>query len=45
MFRIARELYTVLGLHRRTIPVILAKHCIKLSDDGFLVIRNMLEQF
>jgi hypothetical protein len=25
--------------------VILAKHCIKLPDDGSLVIRNMLEQF
>jgi len=29
----------------RTINVILAKHCIKLPDDGSLVIRNMLEQF
>jgi len=29
----------------RTITVILAKHCIKLPDDGSLVIRNMLEQF
>jgi len=29
----------------RTITVILAKHCIELPDDGFLVIRNMLEQF
>jgi hypothetical protein len=28
--------------HDRTIIVILAKHCIKLSDDGSLVIRNML---
>ena len=28
----------------RTITVILAKHCIKLPDDGSLVIRNMLEQ-
>ena len=28
-----------------TITVILAKHCIKLPYDGFLVIRNMLEQF
>jgi len=27
------------------ITVILAKHCIRLSDDGSLVIRNMLEQF
>ena len=32
------------GQHR-TITVILAKHCIKLPDDGSLVIRNMLEQF
>ena len=29
----------------RTITVILAKHGIKLPDDGSLVIRNMLEQF
>ena len=29
----------------RTITVILAKHCIKLPDDGSLVIRNMLEHF
>ena len=29
----------------RTITVILAKHCIKLPDNGSLVIRNMLEQF
>jgi len=29
----------------KTITVILAKHCIKLPDDGSLVIRNMLEQF
>ena len=29
----------------RTITVILAKHCIKLPDDGSLVIRNMLEKF
>ena len=28
-----------------TIIVILAKNCIKLPDDGSLVIRNMLEQF
>ena len=28
--------------HDRTITVILAKHCIKLPDDGSLVIRNML---
>ena len=31
--------------HDRTITAILAKHCIKLPDDGSLVIRNMLEQF
>ena len=29
----------------KTITVMLAKHRIKLSDDGSLVIRNMLEQF
>ena len=29
----------------RTITVILAKHCIKLPDDGSLAIQNMLEQF
>ena len=29
----------------RTITVILAKHCIKLPDDGSLVIRNILEKF
>ena len=29
----------------RAIIVILAKHCIKLPDDGSLVIRNMLEHF
>jgi len=29
----------------RTVTVILAKYCIKLPDDGSLVIRNMLEQF
>jgi hypothetical protein len=31
--------------HDGTITVILAKHCIRLPDDGSLVIRNMLEQF
>ena len=30
-------------LHYTT--VILAKHCIKLPDDGSLVIRNMLKQY
>jgi len=29
----------------RTITVILAKHYMKLPDDGSLVIRNKLEQF
>jgi len=29
----------------RTINVILAKHCIKVPDDGSLVIRNMFEHF
>ena len=37
--------YVHINGHDRTITVILAKHCIKLPDDGFLVIRNMLEQF
>jgi len=36
--------YAVNG-HDRTIIVILDKHCIKLPDDGSLVIRNMSEQF
>ena len=31
--------------HDRTILVILAKYCIRLPDDGSLVIRNMLEHF
>jgi len=31
--------------HDRTILIILAKHCTKLSDDGSSVIRNMLEHF
>ena len=31
--------------HNRTITVILAKLCIKHTDDGSLVIRDMLEQF
>jgi len=31
--------------HDRTIFVILAKHCIRLLDDGSPVIRNMLEHF
>jgi len=37
--------YVHINGHDRTITVILAKHCIELSDDGSLVIRNMLEQF
>ena len=31
--------------HDRIITVILAKYCLKVRDDGSLVIRNMLEQF
>ena len=37
--------YVHVNGHDRTITVILAKHCIKLPDDGSLVIRNMLEAF
>ena len=37
--------YVHVNGHDRTITVILAKDCIKLPDDGSLVIRNMLEQF
>jgi len=37
--------YVHINGHDKTITVILAKHCIKLPDDGSLVIRNMLEQF
>jgi len=37
--------YVPIDGHDRTITVILTKHCIKLPDDGSLVIRNMLEQF
>jgi len=37
--------YVHINGHDGTITVILAKHCIKLPDDGSLVIRNMLEQF
>jgi len=37
--------YVHINGHDRTITVILAKHCIKLPDDGSLVIRNMLEPF
>ena len=35
----------VVGVMAAYAAVILAKHCIKLPDDGSLVIRNMLEQF
>jgi len=31
--------------HDKTIIVFLAKHCIKLPDNGFLVIRSKLENF
>jgi len=31
--------------HDRTIFVILAKYCTRLPDDGFSVIRNILEYF
>jgi len=37
--------YIHINGYDRTITVILARHCIKLPDDGSLVIRNMLEQF
>ena len=37
--------YVHVNGHDRNITVILAKHCIKLPDDGSLVIRNMLEHF
>jgi len=37
--------YVHINGHEKTITVILAKHCIDLTDDGSLVIRNMLEQF
>ena len=37
--------YVHVNGHDRTITVILAKHCIKLPDDGPLVIRSTLEQF
>ena len=36
--------YVLVNGHDRTITVILAKHCIRLPDDGSLVIRNMLQQ-
>ena len=37
--------YVHVNGHDGTITVILTKHCIKLPDDGYLAIRNMLEQF
>ena len=37
--------YVHINGHDRTITVTVAKHCIKLPDDGSLVIRNMFEQF
>jgi len=37
--------YVHVNGHDRTITVISAKHCIKLTDDGSLVNLNMLEQF
>jgi len=37
--------YVHINWHEKTITVILAKHRIKLADDGSVVIRNMLEQF
>ena len=35
--------YVHVNGHDRTITVVLAKYCIKLPDDGSLVIRNMEE--
>ena len=37
--------YVHVNRHNRTITVILTKHCIKVPDDGSLVIQNMLEHF
>jgi len=37
--------YAHVNVHDRTIIVILAKDCVKLPDDGSIVIRNMLERF
>ena len=37
-------LYFIYNIYT-TITVILAKHCVKLPDDGSQVIRNMFEQF
>ena len=40
-----QQMHVHVNGHDTTITVILANHCIKLPDDGSLVIRNMLEQF
>ena len=45
MMMMMNTVYVHVNGHDRTITVILAKHCIKLSDDGSVVIRNILEQF
>ena len=37
--------WTYVNGHDKTILAILAKHCIRLPDDGSSVIRNMLEDF
>ena len=37
--------YVHVNGHDRTILVILAKYCIRLPDDGSVVIRNTLENF
>jgi len=37
--------YVHINRDDRTVILIFAKNCIELPDDGFLVIRNMLEQF
>jgi len=37
--------YVHINGHDRTITLILAKHCVRLPDDGSLVIRKILEQF
>ena len=48
MFRITRDPSSGSFIHcltKITITVILAKHCIKLPDDGSIVIRNTVKQF
>jgi len=45
MMMMMNKVYVHINGHDRTITVILAKHCTKLPDDGFPVIRNILEQF